>query len=260
VIGRGLLTGTGTVILRLLQGVGEVLLLLGQAIRESRTAPRNVDKILAHMAEIGNATLPLASLTAIFIGGVLSLQSGFQLAKLGAEENLGGLVGLSMVKELGPVMTSLLLAGRVGSAMAAEIGAMAVYEEIDALRTLDIDPVRYLVMPRVVASLLTLPVLTIYVDVLGWFGGALVGSVNPRINVSFHTFFNNLRLFMEVRDVLDGLVKAMVFGVTVAIVCCHVGLQTRGGPREVGRSVTRAVVLSFICIFIFDYIITRLLI
>jgi phospholipid/cholesterol/gamma-HCH transport system permease protein len=84
--------------------------------------------------------------------------------------------------------------------------------------------------------------------------------VNPRINVSFHTFFNNLRLFMEVRDVLDGLVKAMVFGVTVAIVCCHVGLQTRGGPREVGRSVTRAVVLSFICIFIFDYVITRLLI
>ena len=258
--GLGLLTGTGTVILRLLQGVGEVLLLLGQAIRESRTAPRNVDKILAHMGEIGNATLPIASLTAIFIGGVLSLQSGFQLAKLGAEENLGGLVGLSMVKELGPVMTSLLLAGRVGSAMAAEIGAMAVYEEIDALRTLDIDPVRYLVMPRVVASLLTLPILTIYVDVLGWFGGALVGSVNPRINVSFTTFFNNLRLFMEVRDVLDGLVKAMVFGVTVAIVCCHVGLQTRGGPREVGRSVTRAVVLSFICIFVFDYVITRLLI
>ena len=258
--GLGLLSGTGTVILRLLQGVGEVLLLLGQAIRESRTAPRNVDKILTHMAEIGNATLPIASLTAIFIGGVLSLQSGFQLAKLGAEENLGGLVGLSMVKELGPVMTSLLLAGRVGSAMAAEIGAMAVYEEIDALRTLDIDPVRYLVMPRVVASLLTLPILTIYVDVLGWFGGALVGSVNPRINVSFTTFFNNLRLFMEVRDVLDGLVKAMVFGVTVAIVCCHVGLQTRGGPREVGRSVTRAVVLSFICIFVFDYVITRLLI
>ncbi|MGH7363536.1 MAG: ABC transporter permease, partial [Candidatus Methylomirabilales bacterium] len=86
------------------------------------------------------------------------------------------------------------------------------------------------------------------------------GAANPRINVSFHTFFNNLRLFMEVRDVLDGLVKAMVFGVTVAVICCYVGLQTRGGPREVGRSVTRAVVLSFICIFIFDYVITRLLI
>lgn len=255
-----LLAGTGAVLMRPLQTVGEVLLLLWKAARASRAAPRNADKILTHMAEIGNATLPLASLTAIFIGGVLALQSGFQLAKLGAEENLGALVGLSMVKELGPVMTSLLVAGRVGSAMAAEIGAMSVYEEIDALRTLDIDPVRYLVMPRVLASLLTLPVLTIYVDVLGWLGGALVGSVNPSINVSFQTFFSNLRQFMEFRDVLDGLVKAMVFGVTVAIICCYVGLQTRGGPREVGRSVTRAVVLSFICIFIFDYVITRLLI
>ena len=110
----GLLAGTGAIILRLLQTVGEVLLLLGQAVRASRAAPRNVDKILAHMAEIGNATLPIASLTGVFIGGVLALQSGFQLAKLGAEENLGGLVGLSMVKELGPVMTSLLMAGRVG--------------------------------------------------------------------------------------------------------------------------------------------------
>lgn len=258
--GVGLLAGTGGVILRFLETTGEVLLLLWQAARETRAAARNVDKIVAHMAEIGNATLPIASLTALFIGGVLSLQSGFQLAKLGAEENLGGLVGLSMVKELGPVMTSLLVAGRVGSAMAAEIAAMSVYEEIDALRTLDIDPVRYLVMPRVLASLLALPVLTLYVDVLGWIGGALVGAVNPQINVSFHTFFNNLRQFMEVRDLLDGLVKAMVFGVTVAIICCYVGLQTRGGPREVGRSVTRAVVLSFICIFIFDYVITRLLI
>jgi len=258
--GAGLLAGTGGVILRFVQTIGEVLLLLWQVARETRAAPRSVDKIVAHMAEIGNATLPIASLTALFIGGVLALQSGFQLAKLGAEENLGGLVGLSLVKELGPVMTSLLVAGRVGSAMAAEIAAMSVYEEIDALQTLDIDPVRYLVMPRVLASLLTLPVLTIYVDVLGWIGGAMVGAVNPQINVSVHTFFNNLRQFMEVRDLLDGLVKAMVFGVTIAIICCHVGLQTRGGPREVGRSVTRAVVLSFICIFIFDYVITRLLI
>lgn len=243
-----------------LQATGEALSLLAHAARFIGAAPRNLDKIFAHMVEIGNATLPLASLTALFIGGVLALQTGYQLAKLGAEENLGGLVGVSMVKELGPVMASLLVAGRVGSAMAAEIGAMNVYEEIDALKTLDIDPVRYLVMPRLLAMLLALPVLMIYVDILGWFGGAIVAAVNPQINVSYHAYFTNLKHFVVFRDVIDGLIKSMVFGVTIATICCYVGLSTHGGPREIGRSVTRAVVLSFMFIFVFDYVITRILI
>lgn len=245
--------------LAFLQGIGEALGLLVETVAWCRAVPRNLDKIALHMAEIGNATLPIASIMALFIGGVLSLQTATQLAKYGAAEIIGGIVGLSYARELGPVMTSLLVAGRVGSAMAAEVGSMSVYEEIDALKTLDIDPVRYLVMPRFVASVITLPVLVIYSNLLGWIGGAVVATANPKINVSFHTYFTNLEAFVEFEDILNGVAKALVFGMIIAIVCCYTGLKTTGGPREIGRSVTRAVVLSFIFIFIFDYVITRIL-
>jgi phospholipid/cholesterol/gamma-HCH transport system permease protein len=137
---------------------------------------------------------------------------------------------------------------------------MSVYEEIDALRTMDINPVRFLVMPRFLASFITLPFLVIYMDVIGWFGGAVVSAVNPDIHVSFSVYYRNLGELVDFRDVLNGLVKAMVFGIIISTVCCYVGLKTKGGPREIGTSVTKAVVLSFILILIFDYYITRLLI
>jgi phospholipid/cholesterol/gamma-HCH transport system permease protein len=156
-------------------------------------------------------------------------------------------------------MASILVAGRVGSAMTAEIGSMSVYQEIDALKTMDIDPVRFLVMPRFLASFIALPILVIYMDVIGWFGGAVVSAANPEIGVSFDVYYRNLSEFVEFSDVLNGLVKAAVFGIIISIVCCYVGLKTKGGPREIGTAVTRAVVLSFILILIFDYFITRVL-
>lgn len=241
------------------QATGEILKLLAESVYWSKATFSNREKVARQMLEIGNNTLPIAALISIFIGGVLALQSGPTLALFGLQENIGGLVGLSMVRELGPVMASILVVGRVGSAMTAEIGSMSVYEEIDALKTMDINPVRFLVMPRVLASFIALPVLVIYMDVIGWFGGAIVSAANPDVGVSFNSYYRNLSEFVEFEDVVNGLVKAAVFGIIISTVCCYVGLNTRGGPREIGTSVTRAVVLSFVLILIFDYFITRLL-
>lgn len=249
----------GERIQQMLQRLGEGVLLLLQALYWSRSAPRSADKILNHLVEFGNATLPIASLMAVFIGGVLALQTGSRLAQWGLEGNIGGIVGLSMVKELGPVMTALLVAGRVGSAIAAEVGAMNVYEEIDALKTLNINPVRYLVMPRLMAALIAVPALCMYVNVIGLVGGAIVSAVNPKIDVSFRLFRLNFQEVVKFSDVLDSMLKAVVFGVAVAITCCYVGLRTTGGPEEIGRAVTRAVVLSFMFIFVLNYLITRIL-
>ncbi len=242
---------------RFLHGLGDGAILFLQAVYWCRAAPRNLDKILAHLLEFGNATLPIASLMALFVGGVLALQSGSRLAQFGLEGNIGGIVGLSMVKELGPVMTAILVAGRVGSAIAAEVGAMNVYEEIDALKTLNISPVRYLVMPRLVASVVAVPALCMYVDVIGLLGGALVSAVNPKIGVSPRLFRMNFQEVVKLSDVMDSVVKSIVFGMVVAITCCYVGLRTTGGPEEIGRAVTRAVVLSFMMIFVLNYLITR---
>jgi len=247
-------------VISLFQTTGEILRLLGESVYWCRTFFDNRDKVYRQMLEIGNHTLPVGALISLFIGGVLALQSGPALAQFGVEENIGGIVGLSMVKELGPVMAAILVAGRVGSAMTAEIASMSVYEEIDALKTMDINPVRYLVMPRFIASLFALPILVVYMDIIGWFGGALVSFANPDIHISFNVYFRNLSELVEFSDILNGLVKAMVFGIIISIVCCYVGLKTKGGPREIGTSVTKAVVLSFILILIFDYYITRVLI
>jgi phospholipid/cholesterol/gamma-HCH transport system permease protein len=243
----------------MLQSLGEGMLLLCQASYWAKAAPRNADKILNHLWEFGNATLPIASLMAVFIGAVLAVQTGSRLAQWGLQGNMGGIVGLSMVKELGPVMTALLVAGRVGSAIAAEVGAMNVYEEIDALKTLNINPVRYLVMPRLVASIIAVPALCMYVNVVGLLGGALVCSVNPKIAVSVRLFRMNFQEMVKFSDVMDSLLKSVVFGIAVSITCCYVGLRTTGGPEEIGRAVTRAVVLSFMFIFVLNYLITRIL-
>lgn len=242
---------------RFLHGLGEGTGLFLETVYWCKAAPRNADKILTHLLEFGNATLPIASLMALFIGGVLALQTGSRLAQFGLEGNIGGIVGLSMVKELGPVMTALLVAGRVGSAVAAEVGAMNVYEEIDALKTLNINPVRYLVMPRLLASVIAVPALCLYVDLIGLLGGGIVSAVNPKINVSLRLFRLNFQEVVQFSDVMDSIVKSVVFGMVVAVTCCYVGLKTTGGPEEIGRAVTRAVVLSFMFIFVLNYLITR---
>lgn len=238
---------------------GGLVELLVETLYWCKSAFANRDKVMQQFLVIGYQTLPVGALIGLFAGGVLALQTGPALAQFGVEENVGGLVGLSLVKEIGPVMAAILVAGRVGSAMTAEIASMSVYEEIDALKTMDIDPVRYLVMPRFIATVIALPVLVIYMDVIGWFGGAVVSAVNPEVNLSFDIYYRNLADFVDFEAVVNGLLKSMIFGVIISIVCCYVGLKTKGGPREIGKSVTKAVVLSFVLVLVFDYYVTRIL-
>lgn len=243
----------------LFTNTGGILRLLFQSIYWCKDIRWNLDKVFYQINEIGSNTVPVAVLIGFCSGAVLSLQSGPTLAEFGLEENLGTIVGLSMAKEIGPVMASILVAGRVGSSMAAEISSMSVYNEIDALRTMNINPVRFLVMPRFVATTLSLPVLVIFMDVVGWCGGAVVAAANPEIALSMQIYFTNLADYVTISAVMNGLVKALIFGVIISVVPCYVGMGIKGGPREIGRSVTKAVVLSFVLVLVSDYFISRIL-
>ena len=241
------------------QNIGELAVLFWRTLRALSLTWRHRQKVFDQLFEIGNASLLMACVLSLFIGGVLALQTGPVLAERGLSSYIGRMVGISMCKELAPVMMSILIAGRIGSAMAAEIGSMCVYQEIDALRTMNINPVHYLVLPRLVAISFALPILVNFSILIGWMGGAAVSVFNRQINVSFQAFFNDLRNFVEVGDVVNGLFKSFVFAVVIGVVSCHQGLQTIGGPRGIGRSVTKAVVNSIVLILILDYFLTRFL-
>jgi phospholipid/cholesterol/gamma-HCH transport system permease protein len=237
--------------------IGEVVLLFWRTLCALPHAWRQRQKVYDQFFEIGNASLLMACILSLFIGGVLALQSGPVLAERGLANLLGGIVGLSMCKELAPVMMGILIAGRIGSAMAAEIGSMCVYQEVDALRTMNINPVHYLVLPRLVAIAIALPLLVVFSIMTGWFGGAIVSASNPHIDVSISAFFATMKNFVDLQDVASGLFKSFCFALVIGAVSCHQGLQTIGGPRGIGRSVTKAVVNSIVMILILDYFLTR---
>lgn len=241
------------------QNIGELLMLLWRTLRAFPMLWRQQRKVLEQLFEIGNASLLMACLLSLFIGGVLALQTGPVLAERGLTAFIGQIVGLSMCRELAPTMMAVLIAGRIGSAMAAEIGSMTVYQEVDALRTMNIQPIHYLVLPRLVAITVALPLLVVFSVLVGWVGGALVSVFNYQIAISFEGYLNSLRDGIGWVDVFNGLVKSAVFAVSIGLVSCHQGLQTIGGPRGIGRSVTKAVVNSIILILVLDYFLTRLL-
>src|SRR5881296_2941191 len=241
------------------ENIGEMLILFWQTLIALPLTWRQRDKVFDQFFEIGNASLLMVCILSFFIGGVIALQTGPVLVERGLANAVGGVVGISICRELAPVMMSILIAGRIGSAMAAEIGSMRVYQEIDALRTMNINPVHYLVLPRLVAITIALPILVLFAVLVGWIGGGLVAVYHEKIGVSFASFIANLRLVVGLGDVLNGLVKSAVFAVIIGIVCCHQGLITIGGPRGIGRSVTKAVVNSIVLILILDYFLTRFL-
>ena len=241
------------------QNIGEMLVLFWRTLQALPETWRQRRKVFDQLFEIGNASLLMACILSLFIGGVIALQSGPVLRERGLGSYLGGLVGLSICKELAPVMMAVLISGRIGSAMAAEIGSMAVYQEIDALRTMNINPIKYLVLPRLVAISIALPLLVIFSILIGWLGGALVAVFNEQISSTFQGFFGNLREVVRLRDVANGLGKSFVFAIIIGVVSCHQGLHTIGGPRGIGRSVTKAVVNSLVLILILDYFLTRFL-
>ena len=234
--------------------IGSILVLLGQTISWCKVAHKNLGSILNQMLKVGVNTLPLVSLVSLFIGMVIAFQTGHVLAKFKLESFVGRITGNSLTREINPVIMALILAGRVGAAMAAELGTMNISEEIDALKTMAINPVRYLVMPRFLACIIMLPVLVIYANVIGIIGGLFIAK--SQLGVDSQVYLKDAMNFLTIKDVFSGLVKAAVFGAIVVIVSCYQGLKARGGAEGVGKATTDSIVLSFTFIFIFDYFLT----
>jgi len=241
------------------ENVGEIMLLFWRTLQALPQTWRQRQKVMEQFFEIGNASLLMVCILSFFIGGVIALNFGPALVERSLASAVGGVVGLAIAKELAPVMMAILIAGRIGSAMAAEIGSMRVYQEIDALRTMNINPIHYLVLPRILALAAALPMLVIFSVLIGWFGGAVVANYNQLMDIPFRVFFANMKDIVELKDVVNGVFKSFCFAVIVGTVSCHQGLATIGGPRGIGRSVTKAVVNSIVLIVIFDYILTRFL-
>ncbi len=241
------------------QDIGELVVLFWRSVRSLPLAWRHRRKVAEQLFEIGNASLLMTCVLSLFIGGVITLQVGPIMAERGLGGYIGRMVGIAMSKELAPVMVAILIAGRIGSAMAAEIGSMQVYQEIDALRTMNIQPVHYLVLPRVVAICVAMPILTLFSVLVGWTGGAFVSVFNGDIGISFATFFGDLGGYVDFEAILNGITKSWVFALVVGVISCHQGFHTMGGPRGIGRSVTNAVVNSIVLILILDYVMTRAL-
>src|SRR5580693_8383208 len=210
--------------------------------------------ILRQIVYMGYYSLPVVGLTALFTGMVLALQSYTGFSRFNAESAIATVVVLSVTRELGPVIAGLMVAGRVGAAMAAEIGTMRVTDQIDALTTLSTDPFRYLVLPRLLAGLLTLPLLVVVADIVGVFGGYLVGTFKLGFNPA--GYLDQTQSYLETMDVVSGLVKAGVFGFIVALMGCYHGYHSRGGAEGVGQATTHAVVSASILILISNYMLT----
>lgn len=241
------------------ENIGQIILLFWRTVLALPQTWRQRRKVYEQFFEIGNASLLMVCVLSFFIGAVIALNFGPALVERGLASAVGGVVGLAIAKELAPVMMAILIAGRIGSAMAAEIGSMRVYQEIDALRTMNINPVHYLVLPRILALALALPLLVVFSVLVGWFGGSVVANYNHQMEISFRAFFADLKNMVVVKDVANGVFKSFCFAVIIGVVSCHQGLTTIGGPRGIGRSVTKAVVNSIVLIVIFDYILTRIL-
>jgi len=242
------------------EGIGSAVLMTERAFFMLPAAPRIIRRVVEQTFIGGYTSLPIVSILSFFIGGVLALQAGSSMQEIGTKELIGTLVGESLVRELGPVMVAILVAGRVGSAITAELASMKVYNEVDALVTMNIPPERFLVLPRLLAVLLYMPVLTLIGIVVGWMGGAVVCKYVSFIHLDPEQYFESLRQYLTAEKMFDGLLKAEIFGFCVVLIACTIGLRTSGGPREIGNSVTRSVVTSLITILVLDYFITKVLI
>ena len=236
---------------------GKAAIFSWDILRWTFRRPFKIRAILEQMEEIGVNSIPVVAITALSTGGVLALQSFEGFKRFGAESMTGTVVALSMTRELGPVLTGLIVAGRAGSAMAAQLGTMKVTEQIDALYTLSANPIKYLIVPRFLAAVIMLPALTATADAVGIIGGAGISVYKLEANPI--TYMNKTFDFLELNDIYSGLLKSTVFGAIIAIVCCYQGFYTRGGAEGVGRATTRSVVISSIMILVTDYIMTSFL-
>jgi phospholipid/cholesterol/gamma-HCH transport system permease protein len=234
--------------------LGRISMMLTESIYLAFMPPFKLSYIFKQMEFIGVRSVFVIILTGAFTGMVLALQSYYGFKKFGSEGLVGATVALSMTRELGPVLTSLMVSGRAGSAMAAELGTMRVTEQIDALTAMALNPIKYLVTPRIIAAFLVLPVLTVISDFIGIIGGYLVGVKLLGINEG--AYIDKMIKFVELNDIYNGLVKSAVFGLILSIVSCYKGFYAKGGAEGVGRATTEAVVASSVTILVTDYILT----
>jgi phospholipid/cholesterol/gamma-HCH transport system permease protein len=244
-------------IVKFISELQDVSLLLWSAVISLGSRPRYVAETVRQMDLIGVGSLPIVLLTGFFTGGVLVLQTFPTLEYYSLQNESGRSVATSLIRELGPVLSALMVSGRIGSAIAAELGSMVVSQQIDAMRALGTDPVRKLVVPRIVALIFMLPLLTVAADVFGLIGGGVVANV--LYNQEIHVFVDSVRNGISTRDILGGIIKPFFFGLIVGVVACHKGLSTKGGTVGVGRSVTNAVVISSIWVIIFDFFLAKAL-
>lgn len=245
-------------ILRPILGAGETLLLLFRSVLQLPFLWFKRNDIIRQMYVSGFKSLSVVSVVATFTGMIFSLQTGLALKDFGQQDLIGQVIVVTLTREMSPFMTALILAASVGSAIAAEIGTMTVSEEIDALEVMSIDPVRYLVMPRIVGFSLMVPVLSIYATLLGILGGGLVAQTQLGVDFSvyFQTVYDSLLTKTGLKDVWVGQLKAIVFGVTISTISCRQGLAASGGAIGVGIAVRQAVVISFLFVIILGYFIT----
>jgi phospholipid/cholesterol/gamma-HCH transport system permease protein len=251
------LGSVGRVFIAFLGASGRLAIFTLTAVSHCFRGPIYLRLVGKQMIDIGYYSLPVVGLTAIFTGMVLALQTHTGFSRFGAESAMATVVVLSVTRELGPVIAALMVAGRIGAAIAAEIGTMRVTDQIDALSTLSTNPFKYLVVPRIFAGLVTVPMLVIVADIIGVFGGYIVATYKFGFNPA--TYLHNTADNLTANDILSGLIKAGVFGFIVALMGCYHGYHSRGGAQGVGAATTYAVVSGSVMVLLFDYILTSVL-
>lgn len=246
----------GGILLDFFEAIGKFSFFTGNAAAKSFHPPIFLKVTLKQMWQIGYNSLPVVGLTAIFTGAVLVLQTYTGFSRFNAESSIATVVVISITRELGPVLTGLIVAGRIGAAIASEIGTMRVTEQIDALSTLSTNPIRYLITPRLVAGIITLPILVLVADIIGVYGGYIIAIHKLGFNPS--TYLHRTIEYLETKDVMSGLTKAAVFGFIVTLMGCYKGFTSKGGAQGVGQAVTGAVVSASMLILLFNYLLTAL--
>ena len=250
-----MLESIGREVLRILENAGRAVMLLGETLYHIRGF--NMRLTVQQAAHLGVDSLPIVMLTVLFTGMVMTFQTAHEFIKYGAQSTVGGVVSIAMGRELSPVLTGVVAAGRVGAAITAEIGSMKVTEQIDALKVMAVNPVTYLVLPRLAACMLMMPVLVVFADVIGTVGGYLVATMYA--GISSYSYMHSISTFAVTGDMTGGLVKSMFFGMIIAIIGCHKGLNAQQGAEGVGRATTGSVVTSIILIFISNYFLSIIL-
>ncbi len=247
----------GSSVISSTERIGRFGIFLCRSLALSVTFLIQLRLLLKYIVEMGICALPLIAMTALFTGAVLALQSYTGFSRMHAESAISSIVVISITRELGPVLAGLMLAGRLSASIAAEVGTMRVTEQIDALHIMDIDPIKYLVVPRIIAGMISLPFLVIIADIIGVFGGYVVAV--RRLGFEPVLYLHKTVEFLQFHDVVSGLIKALFFGLTICVIGCYHGYHAVGGAHGVGTSTTKAVVTSSIMIFLLNYLITGIM-